>query len=147
MLGVKTKTASFGKSTLSLRPHEKNILSSDLLRLSKRQRLQELLLALKTRLARPSPQPLNKRSWFGPRNIPDVCECSNRVRSDCITALPFGHAKSLDLRPDVNRYSPDIHSEHCARHMMQCLPVPACAAVGCCMWSRRRLALWWIVAA
>ena len=37
----------------------KNILSSDLLRLSKRQRLQELLLALKTRLARPSPQPLN----------------------------------------------------------------------------------------
>ena len=39
----------------------KNILSSDLLRLSKRQRLQELLLALKTWLARPSPQPLLQR--------------------------------------------------------------------------------------
>ena len=42
-----------------MRPREKNILSSHLLRRSKRQRLQELLLALKTALARPSPQPLN----------------------------------------------------------------------------------------
>ena len=33
--------------------NEKNILSSQLLRRSKRQRLQELLLALKSRLARP----------------------------------------------------------------------------------------------
>jgi len=63
---VKTKTASFGKWTLSLRPHEKNILSSGLLRLSERQRLQELLLALKTRLARPSPQPLRVGS---PRHV------------------------------------------------------------------------------
>ena len=38
--------------------HEKEYSFSDLLRLTKRQRLQELLLALKTRLARPSPQPL-----------------------------------------------------------------------------------------
>ena len=37
---------------------QKEYASSYLLRLSNRQRLQELLLALKTALARPSPQPL-----------------------------------------------------------------------------------------
>ena len=42
-----------------MRPHKKNILSSLLPRRSKRQRLQELLLALKLQLARPSPQPLS----------------------------------------------------------------------------------------
>eukprot|EP00964_Phaeocystis_antarctica_P061965 scaffold37067_cov104-Phaeocystis_antarctica.AAC.1 len=45
--------------------HEKEYLFSDLLRLSKCQRLQELLLALKTRFARPSPQPLRKGHRVG----------------------------------------------------------------------------------
>ena len=52
------KTASFGKWALFVKHHKQNILSSLLPRRSKRQRLQELLLALKSRLARPSPQPL-----------------------------------------------------------------------------------------
>ena len=55
----KKKCFGFGKWALFVQPHVKSVLSSDLLRLSKRQLLQELLLALKTRLARPSPQPLN----------------------------------------------------------------------------------------
>ena len=64
------------------------LISSDLLRLSKRQRLQELLLALKTRLARPSPQPLSERR----DSLTPLALASRTTRSLAVALVPAPRA-------------------------------------------------------